>query len=62
MAIAGAIAAGLVARPEYSVLSHIDIGGSFALALVIALLAAAAAGPATACWWRSAASSPSWRR
>ncbi|MHC4129944.1 MAG: ABC transporter permease, partial [Planctomycetota bacterium] len=44
MAIAGAIAAGLIARPEYSVLSHIDIGGSFALALVIALLAAAAAG------------------
>jgi simple sugar transport system permease protein len=44
MAIAGAIAAGLVARPEYSVLSHLDIGQSFALALAIALLAAAAAG------------------
>jgi simple sugar transport system permease protein len=44
MAIAGAVAAGLIARPEYSILAHLDIGGSFALAILIALLAAAAAG------------------
>jgi ribose/xylose/arabinose/galactoside ABC-type transport system permease subunit len=44
MAIAGAVAAGLIARPEYSVLSHVDIGGSFAAAVAVALLAAAAAG------------------
>jgi simple sugar transport system permease protein len=44
MAIAGAIAAGLVARPEYSVLSHVNVGQSFTLVLIIALLAAAVAG------------------
>lgn len=44
MAIAGALAAGLIARPEYSVLSHFDIGGSFAIALLIALLISALAG------------------
>ncbi len=44
MAITGAIAAGLVARPEYSVLSNFDVGGSFALAMLIALLAGTLAG------------------
>ena len=44
MAIAGAIAAGLIARPEYSVLSAFDIGGSFALAMLIALIISAMMG------------------
>jgi len=44
MAIAGAVAAGLVARPSYSVLSGIDAGGSFAFALAFALLAGLLAG------------------
>ncbi len=43
MAIAGALAAGLVARPEYSVLGRIDTGGTL-WALLAALLVAAAAG------------------
>jgi ribose/xylose/arabinose/galactoside ABC-type transport system permease subunit len=44
MAIAGALAAGLVAQPEYSVLSQVDLGGSFAAAIVIALLVSAIVG------------------
>jgi simple sugar transport system permease protein len=44
MAIAAALAAGLMARPEYSVLSRIDLGGSLAAPLLVAMAAAAAAG------------------
>ncbi|MCK4872733.1 MAG: ABC transporter permease [Phycisphaerales bacterium] len=44
MAIAGAVAAGLVAQPDYSVLSNFDVGGSFVIAAVAALLISAIAG------------------
>jgi simple sugar transport system permease protein len=44
MAIAGALAAGLVAQPDYSPLAHMGVPPSFPIALVVALLASAAAG------------------
>jgi len=44
MAIAGAICAGLIARPEFSVLSRFNIHESFILALCLALGAALFAG------------------
>jgi len=44
MAISGAICAGLISRPEFSVLSHINIHESFVLALGLALGAALFAG------------------
>lgn len=44
MAITGALAAGLVARPEYSPLARFDLGGSVALIVVVAVGVAALAG------------------
>ncbi len=40
MAIAGAVVAGLVARPPYSILAQVDVGGSIALALAAGLVVA----------------------
>lgn len=44
MAIAAAVAACLVARPDYSPLAGIDLGGSFVLVVLVALGVAALAG------------------
>ncbi|WP_428939266.1 ABC transporter permease [Fontivita pretiosa] len=44
MAIAGAVAAILIVRPEYSPLSVIDVGGSVPLAVLLAMLCAGVAG------------------
>jgi simple sugar transport system permease protein len=44
MSVVGAVAAGLVSRPGYSILSRIDLGDSFALVLLVSLAAGTCAG------------------
>jgi len=46
MAVSGAVAACLIARPEYSVLSGINVGGSLFLILLIALFVSGCIGTA----------------